>query len=295
MMQRMQILVLGACGMLGRDVVDILEERGEYNFTALCHIDCDITSRVDVLEAVEKSQPDVIINCVAYTDVDGCESDPSRALEVNAIGPTNLVQVLRGTRIKLINISTDYVFDGTSVVPYVEDDATRPLNVYGMSKRDGEITTLMYEHGYVVRTAWLYGRHGRNFPKTILGLAAILNHLNVVNDQYGQPTWTRDLAILLLALAKCVHNGDPHLPPGVYHATASGVTTWYDLAREVFQLAGFDPERVRAVSSSEFPRPANRPTNSVLSSVRVSQTGLVPVGDWRLRLRAAFEAGVFHE
>lgn len=280
--------------MLGRDVVNSLLEWGTLDVAALCHDDCDVSSRMDVLAAVEgeHGHADVIINCAAYTDVDGAESDPGSATLINGYALWNIVQVLRGTGIQLIHISTDYVFDGFSPVPYGEDAYPRPLNVYGRSKLDGEEAVEVYERGFVVRTAWLYG-DGKCFPRTMLQLARAHDTLKVVADQRGTPTWTRSLATYLTQLAVLAH--DERVTPGVYHAVSPDSGTWYDLAQETFRLAGLDPGRVKAVSSSEFPRPAVRPANSVLTSVRVSDAALRALPGWRLQLQLAFEAGVFDE
>lgn len=288
----MRVVVLGACGMLGRDVVDSLLAWGTLDVTALCHDDCDITSRMDVLAAVEgeHGKADVVINCAAYTDVDGAEADPSSATLVNAYGPWNIVQVLRGTGIKFIHISTDYVFDGESPVPYAEGAFPRPLNAYGRSKLDGEEAVGWYEYGFIVRSAWLYGE-SRCFPRTMLQLARYNDTLKVVVDQRGTPTWTRELARYLTKLAILAH--DNRVQSGVYHCVSQDATTWYDLAVETFRLAGLDVGRLKAVSSTEFPRPAVRPANSVLTSVRVSQSALPQLPGWRLQLQLAFDAGIF--
>jgi dTDP-4-dehydrorhamnose reductase len=293
----MRIVVLGACGMLGRDVVDSLLSWGTLDVTALCHDDCDVTSRMDVLEAVEgpHGRADVVINCAAYTDVDGAEADPGTAHMVNGYGPWNIVSVLQGTDVKFIHISSDYVFDGLRPLSssYIETTLTHaPPNAYGRSKLDGEKAVWQYEHGFVIRSAWLYG-DGKCFPRTMLQLASQHEVLKVVNDQHGTPTWTRELARRIVEVAIRAH--DDRIGRGIYHVTSPDSGTWYDLARETFWMAGLDPERIKAVSSSEFPRPAIRPTNSVLSSVWVSEAGLTRLPDWRLQLQRAFKAGIFSE
>jgi len=293
----MRVVVLGACGMLGRDVVKSLHELGVTDVTALCHDDCDVTSRMDVLKALEGegNHADVVINCAAYTNVDGAEADPHIAHMVNGYGPWNIVSLLQGTNTKFIHISSDYVFDGDRPLDkaHTEDTNTHaPPNVYGRSKLDGERAVWHYEHGYVIRSAWLYGE-GKCFPRTMLQLAKQHEILKVINDQHGNPTWTRGLAYRIVEIANRAYRND--LYRGIYHVTSPDHGTWYDLARETFRLAGLDPERIKAVSSLEFPRPAIRPTNSILSSVRVFQNRLTPSLAWRRQLRLAFEAGIFSD
>jgi dTDP-4-dehydrorhamnose reductase len=217
--------------------------------------------------------------------VDDAEAHEEEALAINGGGPANLATACAAAgHTRLVQLSTDYVFTGTSQQPYGEDDIPAPRSAYGRTKLAGERAVLDYlpEAGYVVRTAWLYGAHGPSFVRTMIALEGQRPVVDVVDDQYGQPTWTADVAGQIVAL---MHAG---ARPGIYHATSSGQTTWFGLAREIFQLLGADPARVRPVSSSAFARPAPRPAYSVLGHDAWAQAGIPPIGDWRTALERAF-------
>ncbi|MFV2018277.1 dTDP-4-dehydrorhamnose reductase [Micromonospora sp. LOL_023] len=279
-------LVAGAGGMLGRDLLDVLDEQPEkVSVTALTRADLDVTDPAAVAAAVDGH--DVVFNAAAWTDVDGAESAEPAATAVNGTGVAHLARACAERGAILVHVSTDYVFAGNGEAPYPEDAPTDPVNAYGRSKLAGEqaIAQLLPRHGYVVRTAWLYGAHGPNFVATMLRLAGERTHLDVVDDQHGQPTWSYALAERLVALARSALAGTA--PAGVYHGTASGQTTWYGLAREAFALRGLDPRRVRPTSSDRFPRPAARPTYSVLGHQRWALAGLPAMQDWQGMLCAA--------
>ncbi|MFD0887731.1 dTDP-4-dehydrorhamnose reductase, partial [Streptosporangium algeriense] len=222
-----------------------------------------------------------VVNCAAWTAVDDAETHEDEALAVNGHGVRALAEACERLGALMIQPSTDYVFDGTAVEPYPEDAPTSPVNAYGRTKLAGERAVLdtLPHTGYVLRTAWLYGAAGRNFVSTIAGLERTRPTLDVVDDQLGQPTWAGDLAARIVELAGIAPE------PGVYHATCSGRASWYELAREIFTLLGADPERIRPVSSKEFPRPAPRPAYSVLGHDRWATAGLPPMRDWREALR----------
>ena len=277
-------LITGAAGMLGRDLQAALAGR---DVTAFDRTELDITDRAAVLAQVVGY--DVIINAAAYTQVDDAETNEDAAYAINATGPHNLALAASATGAKLVQISTDYVFDGSATAPYAEDTEIDPISAYGRTKAAGEAFVLQ-EHpagSYIVRTAWLYGQHGPNFPKTMLKLAAARDTLSVVDDQVGQPTWTADLAAQIVALL------DSDAPAGIYHGTSSGVTSWFGFARAVFATAGLDPERVTPTDSSQFVRPAPRPSYSVLGHDAWAAAGLSPIRDWREALAAAAEQGIF--
>lgn len=278
----MRYLVTGANGMLGRDLQSVLEDRA---VTALRRTDLDVTDAVAVAAAV--SGHDVVINCAAYTKVDDAESDEETAYAVNATGAGNLAQAAAEAGAKLVQVSTDYVFDGRATSPYTETTPRAPISAYGRTKAAGEELVLEHnpERSYVVRTAWLYGAHGPNFAKTMLKLAAARDTWTVVDDQIGQPTWTADLAGQIVSLL------DSDAPAGIYHGTNSGQTTWYGFARAVLAGAGLDPERISPTDSSQFVRPAPRPSYSVLDHGSWTRAGLSPMRDWRAALTAAFAAG----
>ncbi|WP_229068366.1 dTDP-4-dehydrorhamnose reductase [Actinoplanes sp. DH11] len=275
----MRWLVTGAGGMLGQDLQSVLSG---HDVVALRRADLDITDAAAVRDAVAGT--DVVINAAAWTNVDGAETAEDAATEVNG----RAVEILAAAAGKrLIHLSTDYVFDGTATAPYAEDTPHAPVNAYGRSKAAGEKAVLA-AGGYVVRTAWLYGEHGPNFVRTMLRLAAERDTLDVVDDQQGQPTWSRALAQQLVALAEAAAAG--RATPGAYHGTATGSTTWFGLARAVFAEAGHDPDRVRPTTSDRYPRPAARPAYSVLGHDRWSGTGVAPLPDWRTQLTAAMPA-----
>lgn len=279
-------LVTGAGGMLGRDLVTVLTADPALQVTALDRRALDVTDRAAVADAV--AGHDVVVNAAAWTDVDGAEADEQAATEVNGHAVAGLAAACAATGARLLQISTDYVLAGAAATPYPEDAPTAPCNAYGRGKLVGEQAVLasLPHHGYVVRTAWLYGAYGSNFVTTMLRLAAERETLDVVDDQHGQPTWSYALARQLAALGRAAVAGTA--PAGVYHGTAAGQTTWYGLARAVFALAGLDPARLRPTTSDRFPRPARRPAYSVLGHARWAGTGLAALPDWRAMLGEAF-------
>jgi dTDP-4-dehydrorhamnose reductase len=277
-------LITGATGMLGRDLQAALAGR---EVTALGRSDLDVTNLEAVTAAV--AGHDVIINCAAYTKVDDAETHEDEAYQVNAVGPWNLAVAASALQAKLVQISTDYVFDGSATTPYAENTPHSPISAYGRTKAAGE-EFVQVENGarsYIVRTAWLYGKNGPNFAKTMLKAAGTRDTLNVVNDQVGQPTWTVDLAAQIVQLL------DSDAPAGVYHGTNSGLASKFDQARDVFALAGLDPERVLPTDSSAFVLPAPRPAYSVLGHVNWAAAGLAPMRSWQDAQAEAFAAGVF--
>ncbi len=281
----MRWLVTGAGGMLGRDVCAVLAEAGETEVAAASRADLDLRDHEALAAAVGRR--DIVINTAAWTDVDGAETGEADATAVNGDAVADLARLCAATGAYLFQPSTDYVFAGDATSPYPEDAPTAPLNAYGRGKLVGEEAVLaeLPERGYVVRTAWLYGAHGGNFVATVLRLAAARETVEVVADQEGQPTWSYALAARLVALAGRAVAGQA--PAGVYHGTATGQTTWYGLARAVFEEAGLDPERVRPTTTDRFPRPAARPRYSVLGHDRWKLAGLPALPDWRQMLSTA--------
>ncbi|MET8350544.1 dTDP-4-dehydrorhamnose reductase [Micromonospora sp. NPDC005206] len=284
-----RLLVTGAGGMLGRDLLAALRPRDDLSVTATTRADLDIGDPDAVRDAV--AGHDLVINTAAWTDVDGAEAREQAATAVNGDAVANLASACAATGARMIHISTDYVFRGDATEPYPEDAPTCPVNAYGRSKLVGElaVTRLLPDAGYVVRTAWLYGAHGPNFVATMLRLAGERERLDVVNDQRGQPTWSYRLAEQLVALTGAALAG--HAAPGVYHGTASGETTWYGLARAVFDLRGLDPDRIRPTTSDGYRRSAPRPAYSVLGHDRWRAANLRPLADWRSALAEALATG----
>ena len=272
--------------MLGRDLQAALAGR---EVTALGRADLDVTDLAAVRDAA--AGHDVIISAAAYTKVDDAETHEDEAYAVNAIGARNLAAAASAGSARLVQVSTDYVFNGRATTPYREDTAIDPISAYGRTKAAGEAFVLG-EHAagsYIVRTAWLYGEHGPNFAKTMLRLAGTHDTVGVVTDQLGQPTWTADLARQIVLLV------DTDAPVGIYHGTNSGQASWYDFARAVFTAAGLDPVRVTPTDSSAFVRPAPRPSYSVLGHDAWLAVGLEPMRDWTDALTDAWAHGIFGE
>jgi dTDP-4-dehydrorhamnose reductase len=275
-------LVTGAGGMLGRDLVAVLEGHGAA-VAALDRGGLDITDTGAVSRALDRWQPAVVVNCAAWTAVDDAETHEAEALRINGQAVTGLAALCAARGCMLIQMSTDYVFDGQAGQPYAEDGATAPRTAYGRTKLAGEQAVLAQPGlaGYVVRTAWLYGRAGRSFVATMIGKAREQASVSVVDDQRGQPTWTVDVAAQIFALAEAA------APPGVYHATSAADTTWFGLAQEVYRLVGADPALVRTARTADLRRPAARPAYSVLGHGAWARAGVAPIGDWRLSLGRA--------
>lgn len=277
-----RIVITGAGGMVGRVLADQARRDGRETL-ALSSAECDISDADTVRQVVQPG--DVVINCAAYTQVDAAETDQARAFAVNATGPGNLATVCAQVGAGLVHISTDYVFgaDRDRRTPYEIDEPTAPVNVYGHTKLAGEQAVLAAKpDAHVVRTAWVYrGEDGTDFVATMRRLAAGDGPVDVVADQIGSPTYTGDLVSALLQIA------DGAVRPGVLHAINTGPASRFDLARETFAAVGADPERVRPVGSDRHPRPAPRPSYTVLSPRRSAESGLTPLRDWREALHAA--------
>lgn len=276
-------LVTGAGGQLGRELVDHLAASG-VDVVGLDRRALDVADRTSVAAAFTEHRPDVVVNTAAYTAVDAAETDVDGATAVNTVAPGLLAAQARRHGARLLHVSTDYVFAGDATRPYEVDDPTAPASVYGRSKRDGEIAALEAhpEATHVVRTAWVYGRHGGNFVRTMMGLEATRDTVDVVDDQTGAPTWTYDLARGLAELG-----ARTDVAPGVLHLTNAGSTTWCGLARAVFAAVGADPDRVHPTTSDRFVRPAPRPAYSVLSGAAWEHAGLTPLQEWSAALAEA--------
>jgi dTDP-4-dehydrorhamnose reductase len=269
--------------MLGQDLMAAIPQVG-HQVIGMDLPEIDITEPASVADALSGAEPDVVVNAAAYTAVDAAEADEATALRGNGDGPAVLAAAVAGRPgTRLIHISTDYVFDGAATTPYDEDATPNPRTAYGRTKLAGELEVqrLLPERHLLVRTAWLYGAHGANFVRTMLTLEQTRPTISVVADQWGQPTWSWDLARQVVALA----DADP--PPGRFHATSTGQTTWFGLTQEIFRLIGADPERVKPTTTELFPRPAPRPAFSVLGHRKWAEVGLTPIQDWRSALAQA--------
>src|SRR3954454_12494173 len=281
----MRVLITGAGGQLGIDVVRCCTEAGD-DVAAVSHSDLDVSNRDEVLAALTSVRPYALINCAAWTAVDDCESDPSRALANNGLAVRWMAEGCERAGARLLQISTDYVFDGLLDRPYVESDQPSPQCVYGASKLVGETEALALGTGAtIVRTAWVCSTHGSNMVKTIMRLAGQHEELAFVDDQVGNPTFTSDLAPMIRRLAIDGRSG-------IHHVTNQTSTSWYGFAREVVAAMGKDPEMVRPIKTSELdpPRPARRAANSVLDNEVLRAAGLPPLRDFIEPLRETVAA-----
>ena len=270
----MRILITGAAGQLGHDLLRLLETTKDYKVIATRRYDLDITDYAKVKGYISDARPDIIIHAAAFTAVDQCETQMDLAFKVNALGARNVASAARHIGAKLVYISTDYVFDGTKKGPYREFDTPNPLNVYGQSKLLGEqFVKEQTSQFFIIRTAWLYGIEGRNFVKTMLQLGSKGQELKVVNDQRGTPSCATDLAREIVQIMTTELYG-------TYHCTSQGECTWYDFAVEIFRCANLEV-RIRPVSTEEYPRPAKRPKNSVLDNYMLRLQGLDIMPNWR--------------
>jgi dTDP-4-dehydrorhamnose reductase len=266
--------------MLGTDVLRTLDAQGIAR-TAVDRGDLELFDEGAVGEAV--AAHDVVVNCAAWTAVDDAETHEAAAYEINAVVPGVLARAAAQHGRRMVHVSTDYVFDGTSRSPYDEDAPADPRSAYGRTKAAGEsaVRAAAPLNHLVVRTAWLYGAHGACFPRTIAGLARERGAVSVVDDQFGQPTWTVDVAELIVRLVEA------DAPAGTWHATSAGETSWFGFARRVVEAAGLSPETVSATDSSSFGRPAPRPAYSVLGHDKLRAHGIEPIGAWEERWRQA--------
>jgi dTDP-4-dehydrorhamnose reductase len=281
----MRITVFGASGLLGQELVQALSKE---QLTALSSRDADLRDQTRVAQVIRDSRPDWVILAAAYTDVDGCETNRELAFGVNYQGAVNVASAARAAGARMIFISTDYVFDGTKGTPYEVSDTRHPISVYGETKARAEEQLLeILPDVCIVRTSWLFGHGGKCFPATILRLAApkpdnAAPQLSVVNDQYGSPTFARDLASAIQELCRKEARG-------IVHATNSGDCTWYEFAKEIVHFSRL-PATVNPVTTDDFPRPARRPAYSVLSPARLHDLG-IQMPSWQDALKRYLLAG----
>ena len=275
----MKILVTGANGQLGTDIIKYFNQDEVFGYD----VDVlDITDIKQVLDLVKQMKPELIINCAAYTNVDGCEENEELAYKVNAIGARNLAVAAFETNARLLHISTDFVFDGCTDKPYLEFDTPNPLSIYGKSKLAGEelIRQICPRH-YILRTAWLYGKNGNNFVKTMLKLGQEKKTLTVVDDQIGSPTFTEDL---IRAVAEVIKTQ----AYGTYHATNNGQCSWNEFAKKIFEYAGLPGIEVLPISTEELGRPAKRPQYSVLRNFMLEAQLNHKMRNWEEALKEYF-------
>ena len=269
----MKVFVTGVKGQLGYDVVNELEKRG-LEAIGVDIQEMDITDADSVNQVIGAAAPDAVIHCAAYTAVDAAEDNVEICRKVNADGTQNIANMCRKLDIPMIYISTDYVFDGQGERPWLPEDERAPLNVYGQTKYEGDLAVQnTLDKYFIVRIAWVFGVNGKNFIKTMLNLGKTRDHLTVMNDQFGSPTYTYDLARLLVDMIQT----DKY---GIYHATNEGICTWYEFACEIFRQAGITVD-VTPVSADQYPAKAKRPSNSRMSKDKLEENGFERLPSWQ--------------
>ncbi|KMQ51464.1 dTDP-4-dehydrorhamnose reductase [Chitinispirillum alkaliphilum] len=277
------IWVTGSKGMLGSDLIKSLEKSGQEVIAS--DIEVDITNRSQIFSFVEDKAIKAIVNCSAYTAVDNAEDEREKAFCVNEKGPGNLAGIARLLSIPLLHISTDYVFDGTQVNGLTEDMKTKPIGVYGQSKLAGEIKVRQTtEHHFIIRTSWLYGKHGTNFVSTMIKLMNERDRVGVVSDQWGSPTWTRDLSQFITHII--THRSEQW---GIYHFSNEGRTSWYEFACSIYELGKKyghiqNSCHIVPISTKEFPTRAKRPVNSFLTKHKAKQVFQIEIPEWQISL-----------
>ena len=278
-----KVLVIGKNGMLGTELYEILNNNASYIIKGTTLEDLDICNQSQVIEIVSDFEPNYIINCAAYTNVDACESNTELANNINGYAIKNLAEAANSVNATLIQISTDYVFNGNLPLDqiYTEDMETEPVNAYGVSKLIGEENAKIAKKYYILRTAWLYG-NGKNFVRTMLNLSKTHDEINVVSDQFGSPTSTTTLCEIIEQILE----KEPKY--GIYHATNEGFISWYDFAKKIFEIKNINI-KVNPILSKDYPTPAKRPFNSKLSKEKLHNTGIFPK-DYEIALRKYLES-----
>ncbi|CUX33750.1 dTDP-4-dehydrorhamnose reductase [Clostridium sp. C105KSO13] len=273
----MRVLVTGAKGQLGSDVMTELEKHGHVGIGTDVE-EMDITDPKKVEEVISQANVEAVVHCAAYTAVDAAEDNVELCRKINAAGTENIAKVCKEHKLKMMYISTDYVFDGQGERPWEPDDERHPLNVYGQTKYEGELAVEEnVEKFFIVRIAWVFGLNGKNFVKTMFNLGKTKGEVSVVNDQIGSPTYTPDLARLLVDMIETEHYGR-------YHATNEGMCTWYEFACEIFKQAEMDV-KVTPVTSEQFPAKAKRPYNSRMNRGKLEENGFTLLPKWQDALK----------
>lgn len=277
------ILITGANGQLGNEMKVVSKNFYGYDFIFTDIDTLDITNKEKTSEFILSAQPDWIVNCAAYNLVDKAESEPDIAMLVNSTAVKNIAEAIKGSECKLIHVSSDYVFDGKSNIPYDESAPANPLSAYGISKLAGERAALLHQYSMIIRTAWLYSSFGANFVKTILKHGKLKESLNVVFDQTGTPTYAADLAEAIMQIISGVIRNYFAFHPGTYHYSNEGVCSWYDFAAEIIQEAGLEC-KIKPILSKDYPAAAQRPLYSVLDKSKIKENYLLSIPHWRSSL-----------
>jgi dTDP-4-dehydrorhamnose reductase len=285
----MKILITGAYGQLGNEIKSLVKNFPKWNFLFTDIDSLDITDAKTIELYLQKNNPDIIVNCAAYTAVDKAESETEIAGKVNDLAPSLLAKYAKKTGARFIHISTDYVFNGESSTPYVEEDKVDPKSIYGKTKLQGEQNcTKENPDTLIIRTSWLYSAFGNNFVKTMLRLGKERDLLKVVFDQIGTPTYASDLAKVIMAIISRFELDNQYFVPGVYHFSNEGVASWYDFAKAIFEISDIEC-KVIPVRSSEFPTPAKRPGYSVLDKSKIKNTYGITIPYWKDSLKNCIE------
>jgi dTDP-4-dehydrorhamnose reductase len=282
------ILITGADGQLGNELRVLSKNYYGYNFIFTDINSLDITDPSAVRAFVENSGPDWIINCAAYNFVDKAESEPDRAMLINSTAVKNIADAIKDSECRLIHVSTDYVYNGQSVVPYDEHSPAEPMSAYGRSKLGGEKNALSHRSSMIIRTSWLYSSFGNNFVKTILRRSKEGGSIKVVYDQTGTPTYAGDLADAIIRIIAGVIRNRIAFYPGIYNYSNEGVCSWYDFAVEIISEAGL-PCRVFPILTRDYPAAARRPAYSVLDKTRIRETFNLEIPHWRVSLKRCME------
>lgn len=279
-----KILVTGSNGQLGSDLRDI-SENFDFEFIFTDYKELDITNILQLEGFFKKNKFHYLINCAAYTAVDKAETDTENAELLNTIAPGYLAAFSKAHGIKLVHISTDYVFDGKNFIPYKENDETNPSSVYGVTKLEGE-NNIISENpdSIIIRTSWLYSSHGNNFVKTMLKLSESKNSLNIIFDQIGTPTYSRELANVIMRIISLSEKKSSYFVAGVYHYSNEGVCSWYDFAKEIFSL-----KKIKCltypIETKDYPTPASRPHYSILNKSKIKETFSLTIPHWKDSLK----------
>ncbi|MDC0584500.1 dTDP-4-dehydrorhamnose reductase [Bacteroidales bacterium] len=284
----MKILVTGSKGQLGSELAVLASENAPYDFLFHDVETLDLTNEPEVISFIVAEKPDMIVNCAAYTAVDKAEEDIDNAKKINHDVPVFLAKQCAEHGIGFIHVSTDYVFNGQTYIPYKESDPVSPASVYGQTKLDGENGILANNTAVIIRTSWLYSSFGNNFVKTMLRLGESKDELGVIFDQVGTPTYARDLARAIVEILKHVEKHKISDVAGVYHFSNEGVCSWYDFAKSIFELSKVEC-RVNPIETVQYPTPAKRPHYSVLNKAKIKETFGIEIPYWKDSLRNCLE------
>lgn len=274
------VLITGADGQLGISIIDFKDHFPNYNIIPTDRDIFDISNLEGMVEFINGKNVDYIINCAGYTNVDKAEEDDDVVYKINYLGVSHLTTLCKENNIKLVHVSTDYVFDGKSCVPLKESDSTNPIGVYGKSKRKGEISIIDSDIEYlIIRTSWLYSEHGHNFVKSIIRLSSEKNKLNIIADQVGTPTYAKDLALTILKLLPLINAENK----GIYHYSNEGIASWYDFAMEIISLSNIECELV-PIETKDYKTLAQRPSYSVLNKHKIKEVFNIDILYWKKSL-----------